>query len=137
MSRRLITIAAALLVSTSAASAMCGKSMDMGKNTAASPAQNQCGGMGGMDMSKGDASKPAEGSDPHAGMDMGDAKKTGTGCCSCCRGMGGSMDGGKSGGMCGKQASINPDGSNDPLLNDPMWDKPSAKPAPKNQTPMP
>ena len=81
--------------------------------------------------------KPAEGSDPHAGMDMGDAKKTGTGCCSCCGGMGGSMDGGKSGGMCGKQASINPDGSNDPLLNDPMWDKPSAKPAPKNQTPMP
>lgn len=134
MAVRFITIAAAMMLSASAASAMCGKSMNMGKDTAAGPAQNQCGGMGGIDMSKSAAGKPAEGgSEPHAGMDMGDAKKTGSGCCSCCGGMGGE----KSGAMCGKQASINPDGSNDPLLTDPMWEKPAAKQAPQNQTPMP
>ncbi len=98
----------------------------------------QCGAgmkMDGMDMGGEKKSPDAKPADPHAGMDMGeakgDAKKSGG--CGCCGGMGsdgksGSQSGSQSGSMCGKQAAATIDGKNDPLLNDPMWNKGSKPP---------
>ena len=130
MISRFIVCAAVAVLSASPAAAMCGGSMDKGSEKSASSGRNQCGGsmmggmdMGGMDMS-GKTDDAAKAADPHAGMDMGegkaivDGKKSGGGC-GCCGGGGE----GKSGGMCGKQAAATEDGTNDPLLKDPMWNK--------------
>lgn len=115
--------------------AMCGGSMNSGSaRTAAKGSGMQC--MDGMNMgsmsagssaAKQDQAKP---DDPHAGMDMGQGSgaasgqmKMAGGCC-CCGGM---SSGGAKGGMCGQQAAMPAeDGSNDPLVNDPMWSKPKS-----------
>lgn len=142
MTSRALLLAAFAFLSAAPGYAMCGGgSMDMGATKAKPTGGMQCGGgmggmkMDGMDMGEktspdsknvGTKSPDAKAPDPHAGMDMGegkgDAKKTGG--CGCCGGMGGD---GKSGSMCGKQAAATIDGQNDPLLNDPMWNK-SKKP---------
>lgn len=135
MTSRALLLAAVTFLSAAPAYAMCGGgSMDMGAAKAKPAGGMQCGAgmkMDGMDMGakaspdtkSADTKSPdAKAADPHAGMDMGeakgDAKKTGG--CGCCGGMGGD---GKSGSMCGKQAAATIDGQNDPLLNDPMWNK--------------
>lgn len=133
-------LAALLFLSSAPAYAMCGGggAMDMGATKAKQAGGMQCGvgmKMDGMGMGAKESpdsknvdtkSSDAKSADPHAGMDMGeakgDAKKTG-GCC--CGGMGGD---GKSGSMCGKQAAATIDGQNDPLLNDPMWNKSNKPP---------
>jgi hypothetical protein len=133
-----------LLLTSAPAYAMCGGggNMEMGASKGKAAGGMQCGGsmsgmkMDGMDMGekKGPDSK-AE--DPHAGMDMGagkgDAKKAGGCCCGCCGSGGDGKSGGQSGGMCGKQAAATVDGKNDPLLNDPMWDK--SRKAPQSHAP--
>jgi hypothetical protein len=127
MTSRVLALAAFAFVTATSASAMCGGggAMDMGATKAKPAGGMQCGmKMDGMDMGE-KKSPDAKSADPHAGMDMGeakgDAKKAGG--CGCC----GSGGEGKSGGMCGKQAAATVDGGNDPLLKDPMWDK-STKP---------
>jgi hypothetical protein len=125
-----------LLLTSAPTYAMCGGGgMDMGTSKGKATGGMQCGGgmkMDAMDMgakASPDTTSPgAKAADPHAGMDMGDAKgdakKAGGCCCGCC----GSSADGKSGSMCGKQAAATVDGKNDPLLNDPMWKKEKTTP---------
>lgn len=112
-------ITLSILIS-SPASAMCGGGKDQAAKAQSSPKSNQCGGMGNMDMGTKAPEAGAAKEDPHAGMNMdGEKSKGGMGCsCGCCGGANAS---------CGKQAALNEDGSNDPLLNDPMWTKPPSK----------